>query len=286
MKLLETLPQGYNAHNTGGEHASKHYEDPAGVDRLRQRYMVPTPAKWDLDAIRDLMRADDKGELVSVSLEDSPAGDHVIGGGLVRYEYHWNQPFELTGRLTDLVVDDEHRGKGIASFILGEIWMRTPALANSIGYPSSLIFDTSTHEMPEWLSEKLFGLGFALRPEDAELTLRLPGQRLYKVIESKDDYTQAMEHMPEGWNGVWPVLNELDEEDLTVYQKGAYIGSVRNAGDGIHYDDNEHAWEKFMLVGPDGTIKTDTYANDMFAVVDLVNQPELRDLVDEKAKTS
>ena len=286
MKLLETLPQGYGAHNTGGEHTSKHSNDPADVDKLRQKYLEPTPPAWDIDAMHSLMRSGDEGELVSVSLEDGPADDHVIAGGLTRYEYHEGQPYESTARLTDLVVAEEHRGKGIASFILGKIWMRRPALAHSIGYPSNFVFDTTTHELPEWLPPKLGELGFAPDCANDELTLRLPGSRIYKVIKNKDDHEKAMEGMPEGWNGVWPVLNDLDEEDLTVYQKGIYVGAVRNVGDGIHYDEDEHGWEKFMLVGVDGETKTDSYANEMFAVVDLINQPDLRQLVDETPKTT
>jgi len=272
MHLIESKPSGYGAHNTGGEHAHKHFDDPLYVEVLRQKYITPAPDPWDIDDVRDLMRNDtSRGQLVSVSYfpEDSRAPIPVVAGSLMHYELDEAKPYAKVARVSDLVVAPEHRKRQLASFMLGIIWQRLPWGRSGLIYPSQMIID-GQHDRPEWFDEALETAGFNTITSK-EPSLELPGQWFEGQV-NREEYAKLVNHMPDGWNGVIPAASdEVENGGLMTFRDGVYVGNVRPLGE-ISYDKHDVFTSKHGLYDVNGDlIKTGWYQSDRFAVVDLIN---------------
>jgi hypothetical protein len=273
MKLISRIPENYDSHNTGGEHAYKHSYDGDYLNNLRLNYL-PGAESWDLDEIKDLQLDHfTKGELVTVNnMDPKERSSKLVAGGLMRYLKPESQ-FEKPAELTDIVVAPDHRRRKLASFILGDVWKRQPFSGRGFYYPTSLSVDTEKYKFPAFFEAGLTEVGFG-RHSDDKLELKLPGMWFMNSFDNAG-FESMVNKMPESWNGV--LANCDDGQGPYRYYAFRDRQNVGFAEPVETVIVNDRVSSIYELYASDGSsLKSEEYDCDELAIVDLINQPNLK----------
>lgn len=237
QRLLDTAPEGYYSHNTGGEHAARVMGDEHQVNALRVKHgLEPHP---DL-SIFDYAFTNE-GYVMSheITPDGNGAKPELAGYVLARrtsekYGYYYN--------LDDLLVDESLRGNGLGKFLLGKLATKGEWGVNmTVYHPNSLRVATDGLAEPtrEWLLSRAF------HESDGELRLALPGTIMDYVPEK--DLAGLIEKMPDDWTGCIGVSPEDEDSagEMRVYQASEYIGSITRHG-GYRY---LNGYNSVLMVG-------------------------------------
>lgn len=266
---MDVVPNGYYNHNTGGEHADKIMSDELYVNQLRLKHGLPSSDIPPIDYALD----HDGYVMLHQLLPNDPGGANPELAGYVLARKVEQDDSGYSFEVDDLLVDQEQRGLGLGSFLLGKLatqgmWsMRR----NSFYYPKSLLVPSG--ELDAQTSSWLEAKGFA--PDGNRLRLQLAGVLMLSVPESVVNRLEST--MPTIWNGAIQI--EPKGEDVpprtNVYRQGKFVGHITPAPYPATYEavnDRGQYLCKFSLHPVDAEPSQGLYSSDTFAIIDLLQQ--------------
>jgi len=267
QRLVDVPPVGYYTHNTGGEHTTRVIGDEHYLNRLRLRNNLPSTNAVPVEYARD------HDGYVMIHSKDGQDSE-MCGYVLARQQA--TTPFNFGFLVDEVLVDSPYRNRGIGKFLMGKLATKGMYAVDgySINYPDSLVvpdklMDTQT---AEWFLSR----GFS--DDGNSLKLLLPGCNYMHI--PCDQAEEFISRMPAEWNGVIEIF-PIDEEssgETHVFREGTLIGRILPVGELPDYEvigGHEVYMKKYQLITNNEVGPVAAYSDTFFAVIDLLNRPEL-----------
>lgn len=146
VQLTTNLSEGFWHHNSGQEHAQKHFGDIAGINKLRLGRGLPAIPE---DEFYDLMYDDGVVTVREDGGTKSGVGD-VVG-------YFVGKRDKKSIDCIDFYVKDVYRGKAVGGFVLGKVITSREFTVFNRGFslahgPTELAISDSTYKLPGGIS--------------------------------------------------------------------------------------------------------------------------------------